>query len=322
MKTALVVGGAGFIGSHLLAALRASGEYDRLVSADLAEPRFAVDGVDYRHFDIREPLPVDFCPDVAEIYNLAAVHVTPGHEDREYFWTNVLAATHVCAFARQTGCRKLVFASSISVYGPSEEPKSEAAAPEPESAYGMSKLAAEKIHQDWAAEHEDRKLVIVRPAVVYGRGERGNFTRLARLLRKRRFVYPGRKDTIKSCGYVEDLVSSFSFMLARPERSITYNFAHVARPTLEDIAQALSKVGGYAAPRVVVPTGPMLLAAWGFEVLSAVGLRTSINRERILKLTRSTNIVPQVLQDMGFVYRFTLEQSLQNWKTTSGGNFI
>jgi hypothetical protein len=40
-------------------------------------------------------------------------------------------------------------------------------------------------------------------AVIFGAGEGGNFTRLAKLLQKVFFVYPGRKDTIKACFYVK-----------------------------------------------------------------------------------------------------------------------
>lgn len=321
-KVALVIGGAGFVGSHLLKSLRDSGDYGTLVSADIAKPRFVVDGVTYKHVDVRQPLPDDLCPGVTEIYNLAAVHTTPGHEDWEYYWTNVLGATHACDFARRAAAKTMVFTSSISVYGPSEEPKTEESEPEPESAYGKSKLCAEKIHQNWLNEGAHRRLVIARPAVIYGHTERGNFTRLASLLSKGRFVYPGRKNTIKSSGYVDDLIGTFAFMLARQERFITYNFAHAGRYTAEDICRAFHTVAGYRVANVVIPIQPMLLGAWGFEMLNAVGLKTSINRPRIMKLNRSTNVIPKVLQDMAYNYRHTLEGSLRHWQSMSAsGDF-
>lgn len=323
MRSALVVGGAGFIGSHLLRILAESGEYSRLVSADIVAPRVELSGVSYRRADVREPLPDDLSPDAGEIYNLAAIHTTPGHDDWEYYWTNVLGATHTCDYARKVGAKTIVFASSISVYGPSEEPKTEDDRPAPESAYGKSKFCAEAIHRQWFGEQADeRKLVIARPAVIYGPGERGNFTRLARLLKKGRFVYPGRKDTIKANGYVEDLVASFRFMLARPERLLLYNFAHPTHHTIEDINRAFCKVAGYASTSAVIPLAPMMLAASGFEVLARLGLRTSINRERIQKLVRSTNIVPQRLTDFAFPFQYTLETSLERWRELSAnGDF-
>ncbi len=80
--------------------------------------------------------------------------------------------------------------------------------PEPVSDYGRSKLLAEGIHRQWLAGEAARRLVIARPAVIFGQGEGGNFTRLAKALRKGTFVYPGRKDTIKCCGYVGEIVRS------------------------------------------------------------------------------------------------------------------
>jgi nucleoside-diphosphate-sugar epimerase len=321
-KSAIVFGGAGFIGSHLLLQLAASGEYTQLVSADIGVPRFQVEGIEYRHVDIRQPLSDDLCPGVTEIFNFAAVHTTPGHEDWEYYWTNVLGATHVCDYARRQGVAQIVFTSSISVYGPAEDLKDEDSKPMPESAYGCSKLCAEKIHTLWQAERPaERRLVVVRPAVIYGFTEQGNFTRLARMLRKRMFVFPGRTDTIKSCGYVKDLVRSMRFMLERCNGLDTYNFCHRQRYTTSDICQSFSRIGGFPAARFVVPLGPMLLLGWVFEMLTKVGLKTSINRARVLKLVRSNNIVPKQLVEAGFEYHYDLDASLADWKKDSLGAF-
>jgi nucleoside-diphosphate-sugar epimerase len=316
-NVALVFGGGGFIGSHLLKNLSETGKYERLVSADIAEPRFRVAEVEYKQVDVREPIADEVCPDANVIYNLAAVHTTPGHQDWEYYWTNVLGAIHVADYARKHDVKKIVFTSSISVYGPTESPKTEESLPAPESAYGKSKLAAEKVHRYWLSEGADRKLVVVRPAVIYGLAERGNFTRLASLLNRGLFFYPGRRDTIKSCGYVEDLVASFDFMLARPERDITYNFAHAERYTSADICAAFHDVAGYKKSSPVVPLAPMLAAAWGFEMLGKVGFKTSINRPRIMKLNQSTNVIPKVLTEFGFPYRFDLKESLIRWRSMS-----
>jgi hypothetical protein len=48
-----------------------------------------------------------------------------------------------------------------------------------------------------------------------------------------------------------------------------------------------------------------------------LGFPTSVNRARILKLYRSTNIVPGVLKETGFNYRFDLESSLRDWLAVS-----
>lgn len=318
---AIVFGGAGFIGTHLLAHLTATGRYQRLISYDIRAPQRPVAGVDYIIGDVREPIQLTGELAGAEIYNLAAVHTTPGHEDWEYFWTNVLGATHVCDFAHRIGTSFLLFTASISVYGPTEAPVDERTPPAPVSAYGRSKFQAEGIHRSWLENGGDRRLVIVRPAVIFGPGEGGNFTRLAGLLAKKRFVYPGRKDTIKSCGYVGELVNSMEFARGLGRLEFTYNLSYPERTTSETICQAFAKVAGFAAPTRVVPLKLMLLAGFGFEVLGKLGLKTSINRERVWKLVRSTNILPTALVEAGYTYQTDIESALVAWKHASEGRF-
>jgi nucleoside-diphosphate-sugar epimerase len=319
-KSALVFGGAGFIGSHLLAYLASTGEYASLSSADIVAPRFEVPGVRYLNADVRKPIADDLADGVTEIYNFSAVHTTPGYEDWEYYWTNVLGATHVADFARRNAIFKIVFTSSISVYGPTEAEKNEDSPLEPESAYGCSKLCAEKIHRLWQAERPaERQLVVIRPAVIYGYTEHGNFTRLAHLLAHKSFIFPGRKDTIKACGYVKDLVRSMRFVLDLNQPTFTYNFCHPAHYSTEQICQSFSRAAGYAQAKWLIPLTPMLFGGWVFEAFSKLGLKTFINRARVMKLVRSTNIVPKRLIELNYPYSFSLDASLADWLEESGG---
>jgi nucleoside-diphosphate-sugar epimerase len=113
----------------------------------------------------------------------------------------------------RVGADYLLFTSTMMVYGPTEAPKDEDSLLEPVNAYGRSKILAEGIHRLWQSERPDTpRLTIVRPGVRLWLAERGNFTRA---LKGRRFVYPGRTDTVKACGYVDDLISSMIQMEER-----------------------------------------------------------------------------------------------------------
>ena len=68
------------------------------------------------------------------IFNFAAVHRTPGHEDHEYFETNIRGAENVVAFAEKWNIKKVVFTSSIAPYGAAEELKKETTLPTPNTA--------------------------------------------------------------------------------------------------------------------------------------------------------------------------------------------
>lgn len=324
MTRAIVFGGAGFIGTHLLRDLKNSGRFEELVCVDLVSPAEPVDGVSYKIADVRQPLPADLCPSAEEIYNLAAVHRTPGHETHEYYETNVAGATHICEFARAHQIKKIVFTSSIAVYGPDEAAKEETTPPAPQSAYGWSKLLAEQIQQSWQQEDPSRKLVIVRPAVVFGAGEKGNFTRLAGALKKGFFLYPGRKDTIKACGYVGELIRTMQFMLVQDESQSLYNFCYAQAYTIEEICQSFGRVGSLSQPKGVVPLPLMKLASIPFEVLNALGFKNGINRARIQKLVVSTNIVPAKLMASGYTYGTDLDSALEDWSKTTlvPGGFV
>src|SRR5260370_36234522 len=94
----------------------------------------------------------------ADIFNRAAIHTTPGHPEGDYYYTNVLGAVNVCRFAKETGSTAVTFTSSISIYGPSEDPLDEDSQPAPVSAYRRSKLSAEAIHLLWQSEDSTRHL--------------------------------------------------------------------------------------------------------------------------------------------------------------------
>ena len=102
-------------------------------------------------YDIRKPIEnLPFTPTEDDvIFNFAAVHRTPGHEDHECFETNIRGAENVVAFAEKWNIKKIVFISSIAPYGAAEQLKKETTLPTPNTAYGISKLVAEKIHEKW-----------------------------------------------------------------------------------------------------------------------------------------------------------------------------
>jgi nucleoside-diphosphate-sugar epimerase len=297
MTVAVVLGASGFIGTRLVA--RLAGEGVSVRAYDRAPPRRKVDGVQYGVLDVRQPLDPALGAGADVIYNLAAVHQTPGHEPHEYYETNVLGALNTVALARAVACPTIVFTSSISVYGPTEQVVTEASPPAPASDYGRSKLMAEAIHRQWLeTAPASHRLVVVRPGVVFGPGEGGNYTRLARMLRRGVFVYPGRRDTIKSGGHVDELES-----------------------TTADIVRVFGETAGFRAWSPTAPLPLLLAAAWIFERAAAMGLKTPIHRERVMKLVRSTRIAPVWLLENGYPFASDLKRALESWRDETIGRF-
>lgn len=316
---ALVLGGSGFIGSHLIRRLTNRGW--RVRSLDVVPPRHRLAGVDYHLWDVRHPIPPALGAGVAAIFNLAALHRTPGHPDPAYYETNVAGALNAVALAEACDVPSLVFTSSIAVYGPCEAAVSEATPPRPVNAYGRSKRLAEGVHRRWRMAQAGRRLVVVRPGVVFGPGEGGNYTRLARALRHGYFAFPGRRDTVKSGGYVDELMATLEFALARPEPEIVYNFAYPQAPTIEEIVAVLGPLVGRSQRPPTLPLEPLLWSAQLFQVADRLGLRNGVHPDRVMKMVQSTRVTPGWLMANGYEFSTDVASALGLWREQSQGRF-
>lgn len=308
-NTFIIFGGCGFIGSHTKNLLKRMYPEAKVYLADLL-----ADGSEFApKVDVRQPISMtgDFGENTL-IFNFAAVHRTPGHPDYAYFETNIRGAENVCEFARKNGINNIVFTSSIAPYGAAEDLKTEETLPTPNTPYGISKLVAEKIHQTWAAESAKRKLSIVRPGIVFGTGENGNMTRLYKGLKSRKFAYAGRKDTIKACIYVKDLVR---VMLAMAENDCAdkvqlHNCCYYPSFTIEQIATAMLNATEMKRFIPYIPKKPMMAAATVCGALGGLGL--GICPARVKKLMVSTNIDGLKLSK-NYPLGYTLEEAFKDW---------
>jgi nucleoside-diphosphate-sugar epimerase len=331
MDTVVLFGGTGFIGTHLAQYLLKENLSRIIVLVDLHEPRdypytellqsgLRSGRVVFVAHDVRKPIPRGVLPGRADlIVNLAAVHREPGHRPEEYFETNLLGAENVCAWASEVGCETLVFTSSISPYGPSEEKRTEASNPAPETAYGSSKLAAEQIHKEWQVAQTGRRLLILRPGVIFGPGEGGNVTRLVRSLVGGYFVYLGNRKTIKAAGYVKELCLVAMFGLEKLSTTdsgrLLINFTMDPPPTIEQMVEAILTVIGSSRRPLSIPQSLLMALSYpSLAVERVLGVKTPINPVRVRKLVRSNNICAEQLKVLRYNYRYTLESAFRDWK--------
>jgi len=318
-RRAVLFGGSGFIGSHLARQLIERRVADSVLIADIAPPKRALgERTTLVRCDVRAPISSslsDVQPDL--IVNLAAIHREPGHESHEYFQTNLKGAENVCEYARAVACTHIVFTSSISVYGPTDDERDEDSLPVPVSPYGASKLVAEHIHRTWQVENAEHKLVVVRPGVVFGPHEGGNVSRLVKAVTRGYFVYLGNQDVRKAGGYVGELCNTIFWALERVEasRTLLYNFSMEPIPRLEEFVAAIANELGRNAPSTSVPYRPILTASYVAQFVSdVIGIRQPLHPTRARKLMRSNNIIPAVLRSHGYTPRFTLASALHEWR--------
>lgn len=317
----LIFGGSGFIGNHLVNLIKEKYPDSNVYNLDIRENNH--DGKSkYIHCDVRKPINLSVLVDQNDIiFNFAAVHTTPGHPDHEYFETNIKGAENVTAFAEKFGIKKILFTSSIAPYGASEEMKTEETLPMPNTPYGISKLVAEKVHIIWQSKSNERQLTIVRPGVVFGKGENGNFTRLYWGIRKNRFLYPGRKDTIKASIYVKELVNFMLFILSRERNDVEiFNCTYEPAFTIEQISNSMMKVTDMQRKIYKIPGGVLKFAA---TIIGALGGKSlGIHPDRVKKLMISTNISGKRMKASNYNFIYTFEEALTDWYKDNNSQYL
>ncbi len=322
MTSAVIFGGAGYIGTNWAKRLAAAKRFDRIVMADLRRAQSPLPPrVEFQECDVRKPIPSQIhCRNPDWIFNFAAVHREPGHAPAEYFDTNLAGARNVCAAAEAMGCANVLFTSSISVYGPTTGATSENSPTYPKTPYGISKLCAEFIHEGWLRAEKDRRLIICRPGVIYGPGDPGNILRMVRAVQRGYFFFPGTTQLRKSYGYIEGLLDSFEFMMARAESHLRYNYVEAQTEAIGRLVQIVRRQLGCSAPVVSIPLWLLIPVAAAVQL--ATKGKSPIHPARVRKAATPTHIVPHCLEELGFRFNYDFASSLDHWRSVSPQDFL
>lgn len=226
MKIA-IIGGDGFIGTRLVKFLEQL-NYDFTVY----DKNIDVNEKKSKYLDVENKDSLLEIDGADVIINLAALHHDNIRPISRYDEVNIQGSINICNAARKLGIKKIIFTSSVAVYGFAPANTDENGAHNYFNDYGRTKHFAEKIFIDWQKEDgENRTLVIIRPTVVFGEGNRGNVYNLLKQIASGKFLMIGKGKNIKSMAYVKNVAAFLEYSLSFNAGIHIYNY--IDKPDLD-----------------------------------------------------------------------------------------
>jgi len=220
----LVTGGTGLVGGAIVRALLKRGRAVRVLARDPGRARGLFDSnVDVAPGNLQHPESLRAaCRGIEEVYHVAGAVDTHEHGDAEILDTNVEGTRRLLAAAHAAGVSRVVYTSSVSVYG-DRLPLgvAEDAPPAPAGVYGVSKVQAERLVRE--AISAGLRAVIVRPCIVYGPGDRYFVPQALRVVRLPVVPLPDGGRHVVDLVHADDLATAHLLLMAAGQSGEAYN---------------------------------------------------------------------------------------------------
>jgi UDP-glucose 4-epimerase len=257
----LVTGGAGFIGSHLVEALVARGEavrvFDNFSTGSRCNLTAVAEQIEVQEGDLRDADAVRRAVEgVDVIVHLAAIASVPASiaDPETTYAVNVSGTLRLLRAARDSGCRRLIYASSSAVYGDNPVmPKREQMIPEPKSPYASSKLTGEHLCGAFSQLYQ-LETVSLRYFNVFGPRQNPNSAYAAVVPRFLSLLQQGISPVIYGDGHqsrdfvsIDDVVAANLLAVAAPARVVSgrvFNIATGVSTTIVQVFTHLSELLG------------------------------------------------------------------------------
>ncbi|MDC0587719.1 NAD-dependent epimerase/dehydratase family protein [Gammaproteobacteria bacterium] len=299
-----IIGGGGFLGTRL--AKRMAGNYDFDVF-DIS--RKDTDNI-YIDVEDKNSLKKLSCYDC--IINLAAVHRDDIRPLSRYDDVNVAGAKNICESAKENNINKIIFTSSVAIYGFAPADTDESGEPNYFNDYGRTKYLAEQIYNEWQAEDpENRTLVIVRPTVIFGEGNRGNVYNLLKQIASGRFFMFGNGKNKKSMAYVENVAAFLEYNLSFKPGLHIYNY--IDKPDFDMntlVSEARKTLFGKNSVGFRFPAFlGMAIGYFADFVAKVTGKTLPVSSIRVKKFMGTTQFASSV-GETGFVPPVSMEEGL------------
>ena len=302
-----IIGGAGFLGTRLYSRFRAAKVESRIFDLGASN-----DSDNFFHLDVEDIQCDDQLKNVGAIINLAAVHRDDIRPLSRYDDVNVQGAINVCQVARAQRIDKIIFTSSVAIYGFAPADTNESGEPNYFNDYGRTKYLAEQVYKEWQAEDPvNRTLVIVRPTVIFGEGNRGNVYNLLKQIASRRFVMFGAGKNKKSMAYVENVAAFLEYSLSFKSGIHIYNY--IDKPDFDMnllVSTARKILFDKENVGIRLPASLGMAIGYMFDTVTKIlGKSLPISSIRVKKFMGTTQFSSSV-SDSGFIPPVSLHDGL------------
>ncbi len=310
MKIA-IIGGSGFVGTRLIGTLKQAGDMDLINIDKKNSDRYPSITKVADILDQKAIVPLLAGVDI--VIHLAAEHRDDVSPVSLYYDVNVDGLRNVLTAMERNNVRRILFTSSVAIYGLGKESPKESHVPEPFNHYGRSKWMAEELLQEWYAAHKDWGMHVIRPTVIFGEGNRGNVYNLLKQVASGRYMMIGKGFNRKSMAYNGNIAAFIHFLIEHHTDGYeVYNYADKPDFTTNELVSYTGDMLNRQIPQKRLPYWLALVAGYGFDII-AVLLRRKlpISSIRIKKFCAITQYDSTKAMNCGFVPPFTMEEGLQ-----------
>jgi nucleoside-diphosphate-sugar epimerase len=310
MKNICIIGGSGFVGTRLLELLKQQDIY--LINIDKNGNIFYPEITTIA--DIRDKEQIKSLLKGQDlIVLLAALYQDNVSPTSLYYDVNVEGTRNVLEAMDFCGVKKIIFTSSVSVYGLNKENPDEDHPVDPFGHYGKSKWQGEELLREWYnKDPQNRTLYILRPTVIFGERNRGNVYNLLNQIVNGPFLMIGNGKNIKSISYVGNVAAFISFLInSKPSGYQIYNYSDKPDLSMNELIDIVGKSLGRKMPSLRVPYVIGMLGGYCFDILSKItNKKFSISSVRVKKVCATTQYDAKKAHSSGFKAVFTLRDAL------------
>lgn len=305
-----VVGGSGFVGTRLIDLLQGS-EYDLLnIDQQISNEYPQITQV----VDIRDEQALnDHLKNQDVVVLLAAVHRDDITPKSLYYDINVTGLRNVLQAMDKNHIKRLVFTSSVAVYGMNKDNPGEEDSKDPFNDYGKSKLAGEIVLREWYEKHPEWNIEIVRPTVIFGERNRGNVYNLLREIVNGHFLMVGDGKNMKSMCYVGNVAAFLKYLIENRTNGFeVFNYIDKPDLTTNELISLVEEKLNLSLPSVHIPYWIGLMGGYCFDLLASITRKKMIiSSVRVKKFCATTQFDITKIKTTDFIPPYTLQEGLE-----------